>query len=305
MKKQYRSDFETRQKMRKPDYEILYYSDSHFQSVAVHRHDYYEFYFPVDGVIEMEISRKRTPLSSYDVVLVPPDTDHRAVTENSEHSYCRYVFWISVAYYKQLVKAAPFMDYIVKAAEEKKRYIHHFTETENSVIRSKILRLIEEDHSIRYGRDDFAGLCIMDLIMTLSRFVYEHDHPAALHQPEDQVQAMIEYIENNIDGDLSLESLGERFFLSKYHVAHIFRERTGMTVHRYITRKRLERTADDIKAGKAVSLVYQDHGFNDYSSFFRAFKKEYGISPKEYQAVYLHDPAYPGMYNSKKEVTGK
>lgn len=293
MKKPYRSDFETRQKMRKPDYEIFYYSDSHFQSVAVHEHDYYEFYFPVAGTIEMEISGERTPLSIHDAVLVPPHTDHRAVTENSERSYCRYIFWISVAYYKKLLKAAPFMDYIVKAAEEEKRYIHHFSEAENSLIQSRILRLIEEDHSTRYGRENFIGLCINDLIMTLSRLVYEHDHPSSVRQPEDPVQAIIEYIENNIDEELSLESLGDRFFLSKYHVAHIFRERTGMTVHRYITRKRLERTADDIKAGKAVSLAYQDYGFNDYSSFFRAFKKEYGMSPKEYQAVYLNDPSWP------------
>ena len=42
MKKQYRSDFDRRQNMRKENYEIFYYSDSHFQSVAEHRHDYYE-----------------------------------------------------------------------------------------------------------------------------------------------------------------------------------------------------------------------------------------------------------------------
>ncbi len=293
MKKQYRSDFDRRQNMRKENYEIFYYSDSHFQSVAEHRHDYYEFYFPVSGKIEMEIEGKRTPLSNRDAVVVPPRTIHRAVTENSERSYCRYVFWISAAYFRKLCTNMKGLSYVTDQAEAGV-YIHHFSENEYSLIQSKILRLIEEDRSERYGGDDFTGLCICDLILTLSRLVYEHDHTQTVRQPEDPVQVMMQYIETNLDEDLSLEALGSRFFLSRSHIAHIFLDRTGMSVHRYVTKKRLERCADEIRTGRPISQVYQDYGFRDYSVFFRAFKKEFSISPAGYRAMYLHDPAYPG-----------
>ena len=293
MKKQYRSDFDRRQNMRKENYEIFYYSDSHFQSVAEHRHDYYEFYFPVSGKIEMEIKGERFPLSKCDAVVVPPHTLHRAVTEDSEKSYCRYVFWISAAYFRKLCANMKGLSYVTEQAEAGV-YIHHFTENEYSLIQSKILRLIEEDRSERYGGDDFTGICICDLILTLSRLVHEHDHPQTLRQQEDPVQVMMQYIENNLDEDLSLEALGDKFFLSRSHISHIFLDRTGMSVHRYITKKRLERCADEIRTGRPVSQVYQDYGFRDYSVVFRAFKKEFSISPAGYRAMYLHDPAYPG-----------
>jgi AraC-like DNA-binding protein len=240
----------------------------------------------------MEINGKRVPLSNCDAVVVPPGTLHRAVTENSERSYCRYVFWISAGYFRKLCANIKDLGYIAQLAEAG-GYIHHFSENEYSQIQSKILRLIEEDRSDRYGNGDFSRLCICDLILTLSRLVHEHNHPRAVKKQDDPVQRMMEYIENNLDEDLSLEDLGEVFFLSPSHIAHIFRERTGMTVHRYITKKRLERCASEIKSGRPVSLVYQEYGFRDYSVFFRAFKKEYSLAPKDYQAVYLRNPDYP------------
>ena len=241
----------------------------------------------------MEIKGERFPLSNCDAVVVPPHTLHRAVTEDSEKSYCRYVFWISAAYFRKLCANMKGLSYVTEQAETGV-YIHHFTENEYSLIQSKILRLIEEDRSERYGGDDFTGICICDLILTLSRLVHEHDHPQTLRQQEDPVQVMMQYIENNLDEDLSLEALGDKFFLSRSHISHIFLDRTGMSVNRYITKKRLERCADEIRTGRPVSQVYQDYGFRDYSVFFRAFKKEFSISPAEYRAMYLHDPAYPG-----------
>lgn len=122
MKNNYRSEFNTRQQMLKDSYEIYYYSDSHFQSVSPHRHDYYEFYFPASGSIDMEISGRKTPLSEHDAVLVPPGTVHRAVNENGEQSYSRYVFWISADYYRQLAESTAGISYAVTGRKEEAVY---------------------------------------------------------------------------------------------------------------------------------------------------------------------------------------
>lgn len=299
MKKQYRSEFNQRQNMTRDNYEIYYYSDTHFQSVSPHKHDYYEFYFPVSGKIEMEIRGKRIRLDNRSTAVIPPATTHRAVTENDERSYCRYVFWISASYFRQLREKMPSLAYIAEQAEAG-RYIHHFSDYEYTSIQSKILRLIEEDKADRYGHDAFTDIVICDLLMTLSRLVHEQDHPLNREKDTDTVQAMIEYIDQHLEEDLSLETLGEQFYISKYYAAHEFKERTGISVHQYILKKRLQRCADEIKTGKPVSRICTEYGFQDYSSFYRAFRKEYNVSPKEYQMTYKHDPMYPGRQTETK-----
>ncbi|MCR4950485.1 MAG: AraC family transcriptional regulator [Solobacterium sp.] len=292
MKNNLRSEFNQRQKMLKDSYEIYFYSDSHFQSVLPHRHDYYEFYFPASGSIEMEISGMRTPLSYRDVVVVPPETVHRAVTKSEEGSYSRYVFWISRPWYEKLFPQADQCDYVTRRAKDGK-YITHFTENEYTVIHSKLLRLMEEDRSKQYGAEAFARVCISDLIMTISRIAYVHDHPDRSDERTDLFRSIMEYIEQNLSEDLSLDTVADTFYVSKYHIAHIFKSRLGLSMHQYITKKRLERCASAIASGRQINRVYEYFGFKDYSAFFRAFKKEYGISPKDYQNVYLRDPRIP------------
>ncbi|MBO5144050.1 MAG: AraC family transcriptional regulator [Lachnospiraceae bacterium] len=49
--------------------------------------------------------------------------------------------------------------------------------------------------------------------------------------------------------------------------------------------KRLQACRSAILSGASITYIYELYGFRDYSAFFRAFKKEYGISPKEYRDI--------------------
>lgn len=93
---------------------------------------------------------------------------------------------------------------------------------------------------------------------------------------------VLKYINENYSEDMSLDFLAERFFVSKYHLSHSFRREVGVSVYRYIMLKRLLAAKELLQSGMSAGEVAHATGFGDYASFWRAFKTEYGISPKEF-----------------------
>lgn len=90
------------------------------------------------------------------------------------------------------------------------------------------------------------------------------------------------YIREHLTEDLTLEQLEKEFFVSRYHICREFKRLTGQTPHAYIVKARLDLCRKYIEQGKAISEVYQLGGFGGYNHFFRAFKKEYGVTPMQY-----------------------
>ena len=80
-----------------------------------------------------------------------------------------------------------------------------------------------------------------------------------------------------------MDLLAKRFFISRYYLMHRFKEVTGYTVHQYISQKRLLRAGELIRQGVSVTRAAEQVGFSDYSTFLRAFRKTFHMSPKEFR----------------------
>lgn len=90
------------------------------------------------------------------------------------------------------------------------------------------------------------------------------------------------YIREHLTEDLTLETLEQKFYVSRYHICREFKKATGMSPHAYIVKARLDLCRKYIEEGKPILEVYKMGGFAGYNHFFKAFKKEYGMTPKEY-----------------------
>ena len=286
MKSRLRSAFNTRQHMTSEDFEIFYYSDINFSSVGRHSHDYYEFYIFVDGDVSMEIRDKAIPLKTGDIVLVPPGVVHRGVVHSPEKPYRRFVFWISKEFCRRLQEDSVDYVWLMQEAEANHRYVFRLKESDFHTIQAKVIRLLEETNTDRYGRSSMILLSVSDLILTLNRRVYETEYKSHNRDEEDLFAAILSYVNAHIGESLSLEEIGEAFYLSKYYISHLFKESLGISIHQYIIKKRLELISSAILNGQSITTAYEEYGFNDYSSFYRAFYKEYGISPKEYKRIH-------------------
>ncbi|WP_026506735.1 AraC family transcriptional regulator [Butyrivibrio sp. MC2013] len=294
MKKNLQTTFSTRQYMLSKDFEIYYYSDRDLQNVRYHAHDYYEFYFFLEGNVEMEVGGAKVRLTPGDMILIPPHQKHRlsviSAPDNKGQTtvspYRRFVFWISKDYLTDLMKLSGSYGYVMQQASIKKKYIYHFDIFTFNELRSRIFSLIEELRSDRFGRDARSCLLVNDLVFSINRYVYELDHPNSPKEEHSLYQNLLSYIEEHIDEDISLDALAAACYASKFHIAHIFKDNLGISVHQYILKKRLSLSRDAIMSGTEITKAYLMCGFKDYSAFFKAFKKEYGMSPKEYRDIY-------------------
>ena len=291
MKNQLRSAFNSRQHMLSEDFEVFYYSDTMFQSVGIHSHNYYEFYFFVEGKVTMEIDGRSFPLKQGDLAVVPPGIRHRANVTDPTLPYRRFVLWISSPFAAELMAESPDYMYLLQKVVTTHEYIYHFDLIECNEMRTRLFGLLDEIHQDRFGRSARIGLLISDLLLQINRSVYEKQNPRSHTESTGMYKAIVRFIDTHLDETLSLDRLAGEFYLSKYYIAHLFQETTGLSIHQYITKKRLQFCLGLIREGANVTEAYSRCGFGDYSSFYRAFRKEYGVSPARYQQdILLNEP---------------
>ena len=287
MRKKLQTAFQPRQYMLSKDFELYYYEDRTLPKVDFHTHDYYEFYFFLEGDVHIQVGKEIYPVRFGDIMLIPPHISHCTIIRSHDVPYRRFVFWISQEYCNHLLQSSPDYAYIMQYVETEKHYLFHTDQILFNEVQSKILRLLEEMRSQKYGRDTQISICVNDLILRLNRLAYEHNTPKRKNPEFLLYQQLTEYIEDHLEDDLSLEKLSELFFVSKYHIAHVFKDNIGLSIHQYITKKRLNLCKEAISGKMSITEAYQMYGFGDYSSFYRAFKKEFGISPKDYRDMQI------------------
>ena len=96
---------------------------------------------------------------------------------------------------------------------------------------------------------------------------------------DSKVVALLQYLNLHLTEELTIDQLSERFYVSKYHMMRRFRRETGYSIHGYVTEKRLLLAQRLLAQGASPSEVGAQVGYQDYSTFSRAYKKQFGRGP--------------------------
>jgi AraC family transcriptional regulator len=102
--------------------------------------------------------------------------------------------------------------------------------------------------------------------------------------PRHKLRAVVEYIQEHLDAELTLDALATVAQLSPYHFARLFKNSTGLPPHRYIIARRVERAKELLRGGDRLPLaeVATEVGFADQGHFTRHFKRLVGVTPKRF-----------------------
>ena len=288
--------FDPRQVMIRPDFELQFKRDAYLQDVQLHHHDFYEVYFLLAGDVTYTIESRLYRVMPGDMLLINPRELHQVCIRPEMSAYERYTLWVDPKLLRRLSTARtdlfqcfdpnrPNYGNLLKLDPEEQRLVH-----------SLFGALWREYNSSGYGSDLLRESVLSQLLVEVNRMA-ERDSG----QYEDSsrssrmVAATVEYINLHYGEPLSLDLLAEQCFVSKYHLSHEFNRQVGTSVHRYIIKKRLLNARQLMAEGLPPSQAYGQCGFGDYPGFYRAFRSEYGVSPREYARSILPSESGKGQ----------
>ncbi len=108
--------------------------------------------------------------------------------------------------------------------------------------------------------------------------------------PGGRLRRVTEYIQQNLDKDLTLAELAALVYMSPYHFARLFKCSTGMPPHRFVVRQRIARARASLATQKlSIAQVSRMVGFRTPSHFTTVFRRVTGITPKGYRTGTLRE----------------
>lgn len=275
--------FDSRQEMQYPDYELQYKQDAYLQNVELHHHDFFELYYLVSGDVTYLIENRICHVLPGDMLLISPRELHQVQIKPEMAIYERYVLWIDPHLIQRL--GAPELDLYqgLDPARPEYRNRLRLNPEDQSRIKALMQQLYGETQSEAFGSRQLQACLLTQLLILVNRLVSQPIDQEEEPRTSGAVSQAIRYISGHYAEKITLESLAERFFISKYHLSHEFNRCVGTSVYRYVQKKRLLAARQEIAQGEKPTAVYARCGFGDYTAFYRAFKAEYHISPREYE----------------------
>ncbi|MBQ5910984.1 MAG: helix-turn-helix domain-containing protein [Clostridia bacterium] len=272
--------FDPRQNMNRSTFEIFHYLDPSTRHMEAHYHDFYEVFFFIDGDVDYWIDGSLYRLAPGDILLIHPTELHKPVPAAKIERYERIVLWINKSYLSEIEngilencfdKEKPTYNKVLRLAEDKKEQLFALAHS-----------LCEEYHSSEFAAETGAYSLLLQILVQINRHNNtETPVDSKKFSTPTLISEILSYINDHYAEKLTLDSIANHFFVSKYHLSHEFKDAVNTSLYRYIIMKRLNEAYTLLSEGHSANDVCTMCGFGNYSVFFRAFKAEFGISPVE------------------------
>lgn len=278
--------FDPRQTMQRDTFEVFHYREPRPDTVEVHHHDFYEVYYLLGGEVEYWVDGRIIRMLPGDLLLINPLELHRPIIDQASPVYERIVLWINKEFLEGLGSGNSGLNICFDTTQPGHTHLIRTSATERTALTARLGELVREFYSRDFGSELSAHGLFLQFMVQLNRMATRSQS----QQEETQslsplVQNVLEYIADHIQENLSLEDIADRMFVSKYHLSHAFTREVGVSVYRYVMLRRLMMARQLLQAGESAGQVCRSCGFSEYTSFYRAFKSEYGVSPRTFAAT--------------------
>jgi AraC-like DNA-binding protein len=263
-------------------FRLFHLKDKTSKEFEFHYHDFNKIIILLAGTVTYFIEGKAYYLKPWDILLVNHHDIHKPIIDPTEE-YERIILWIDHDFIASQNDDSSDITTCFRLADERSvNLIRLDLEFQNR------LKMIIKELEVSLQSEEF-GSTLMSHALFIQFMVYiNRIFLGDLYLKIDdslkydkQIETVLNYINDHISEELSIESLSEMFFISKYYLMHKFKKETGFTLHNYILQKRLMLSYKLIQEGVPVMKAAEQSGFKDYSSYLRAFKKLFHKAPRD------------------------
>mgnify|MGYP000303383377 FL=1 len=251
-----------------------------------HLHELFEIYFFISGNVNYFVENKVYHLKYGDLLVMNNHEIHRPSVIYPGSRYERIV----IHFEPSLVQAfnPPEMDLLSCFINRPKGENNRISLSRSQV--DEILLMFSKIENFQKSMAPDSALLklvtFIELIIFINNIYISMKNRSTGEISSDipgKLAEIIDYIDKNLDKDLSLESLERTFYLNKYYLSRQFKKYTGSNIHEYILYKRISKAKALLSEGYRTTDTSIMCGFNDYSNFYRMFKKTVGVSPSDYR----------------------
>ena len=255
-------------------------------NIHFHSHAFYEILCCQNSCgAEYLVNSDRYKLQKGDIIFVPPGVSHRPLLpEVVLQPYARDVMWISESYMTAIQPL--FSGDLIKQFSQPGLFRTAGTRWEY-ICELFHQGVLEAESGLACWQPIICANAL-NILSHLGRAASDiHTNPMKAEEPE-LLEQVLSYIELHLSERLTLGDIAHHFFVSESTITQTFRKKIGVSFYRCVTQRRLIAAKALIERGITMESVAESVGFSDYSSFFRAFKQEFGISPRQYRKMHLN-----------------
>ena len=258
------------------DFRLFHIKDQTKREFSYHYHDFHKVIIFLSGKAAYHIEGKSYYLKPWDILLVNRHAIHKPEIDFSV-PYERFVLWI-----RNDIKSTELLRCFQKAIDRSYNLIRLDSDTQEK-LKQLLYELEAALKDKKFGSELLGSALFTQFMVYVNRIFLEKQYiyDARSYSSDSQIEELLRYINHNLTEDLSIETLARKYYLSKYHMMRKFKEETGYTIHNYIISKRLLLARTKISEGTPILKAAQLCGFSDYTTFSRAYKKQFGTAPSQ------------------------
>ena len=258
------------------DFRLFHIKDQTKREFSYHYHDFHKVIIFLSGKAAYHIEGKSYYLKPWDILLVNRHAIHKPEIDFSV-PYERFVLWI-----RDDIKSTELLRCFQKAIDRSYNLIRLDSDTQEK-LKQLLYELEAALKDEKFGSDLLGSALFTQFMVYVNRIFLEKQYifDKKSYTFDSQIASILQYINHNLKEDLSVETLSARYYVSKYHLMRKFKQETGYTLHNYIVNKRLLMARTLISNGMPVTKAAQESGFAEYSTFSRAYRKQFKTNPSE------------------------